>query len=259
MDLHLRGKSVLVTGGSQGIGLATAKAFAAEGANLHLVSRSKEKLDKARKGIAADWDVDVTIHPYDLAISANIDELAEKFAGGSPEIDILINNAGAVPGGDIKMSEATWRQAWDLKIFGYINMARAFYSRMEKRGSGVIINIAGTAGERPGYNFLAGAAGNAAIMAIARGLGSRSVDHGVRVLTVNPGKTVTPRMESLLRTEAQRDHGDGERWREYMSDLPLGRAAMPEEVADLVVFLASDRASYINATVITIDGGNSQR
>jgi NAD(P)-dependent dehydrogenase (short-subunit alcohol dehydrogenase family) len=255
MDLHLRGKNVLVTGGSQGIGLAVAKAFAAEGANLHLVSRSKEKLAGAKKEIEAIAGVEVTVHPYDLSVSKNVDRLAK----GCGDIDILINNAGAVPVGGITMPEKTWRQAWDLKIFGYINMARAFCAQMENKGSGVIINIAGTAGERPGYTLLATASGNAAIMAIARGLGSHSIDRGVRVLTVNPGRTETPRMEYMLRIEAEKLHGDGERWRDSLSGLPLGRAGKPEEVADLVAFLASDRASYINATVITIDGGNSQR
>jgi NAD(P)-dependent dehydrogenase (short-subunit alcohol dehydrogenase family) len=172
---------------------------------------------------------------------------------------VLINNAGAVPGGEISMSEQTWREAWDLKIYGYINMMRQFFKQMSERGSGVIINIAGTAGERPGFGFLAGAGGNAAIMAITRGLGSHSIDTGVRVLTVNPGRTETPRMETLMKTEAERVLGDRDRWRELLTGLPLDRAARPEEVADLVVFLASERASYINATVITIDGGISQR
>ncbi len=255
MDLHLEGKVVLITGGSQGIGFAVARAFAAEGAALHLVSRSRENLERARKEIQDATAASVTLHPYDLSVSANINALAEECG----DVDILVNNAGAVPVGDITMSESVWREGWDLKIFGYFNMARAFYRTMKEKRSGVIINIAGTAGERPGYNFLAGAAGNAAIMAFTRGLGSRSIDSGVRVLAVNPGRTVTARMETMLKAEAEKLHGDSSRWSEPLESLPLGRAAKPEEVADLVVFLSSNRAAYINATVITIDGGNSQR
>ncbi len=255
MNLHLEGRTVLVTGGSEGIGYAVAKSFALEGANPHLVSRSKEKLEKAKLEILKAADVEVSVHPYDLSVSANIDKLADE----CPEIDILINNAGAVPPGDITLEEEAWRKAWDLKIYGYINMMRAFCTRMEQRGAGVIVNIAGAAGERPGYSFLAGAAGNAAIMAMARGLGSKSIDNGVRVLTVNPGRTETQRMVHLLEAEAKRVYGDSGRWRELLTQSPMGRAAEPEEVADLVVFLSSDRAAYINATVITIDGGASAR
>jgi len=255
MDLQLEKKSVLITGGSEGIGFSVAKAFAAEGANLHLVSRSKDKLENARAEILKAADVEVLVHPYDLSVSENIEQLANECSG----VDILINNAGAVPGGDITMPEETWRAAWDLKVYGYINMIRAFYPEMEKRKSGVIINIAGTAGERPGFGFLAGAAGNAAVMALSRGLGSRSIDNGVRVLTVNPGRTNTKRMEELQKAEADRLYGDNRRWRELLADLPVKRAAGPDEVADLVVFLSSCRAAYINATVITIDGGATQR
>ncbi len=255
MELNLEGKRVLVTGGSEGIGFAIAKSFALEGAHLHLVSRSKEKLEKAKAEILKIADAEVSVHPYDLSVSENVQKLSRECS----DIDILINNAGAVPPGDISMSEDTWREAWDLKIYGYINMMRAYYSRMAEKKSGVIINIAGGAGERPRFGFLAGAAGNAAIMALARGLGSQSIDSGVRVLTVNPGRTETQRMVQLLKAEANRSYGDSERWRELLADSPAGRAATPEEVADLVVFLASDRASYVNATVITVDGGAAAR
>ena len=256
MNLQLSGKTVLVTGGSQGIGLAVAKGFAAEGASLHLVSRSESKLISAREQIAAVGPVDVKIHPCDLSDSANIDELARL----CPQIDILVNNAGAVPGGDILgTNEDTWRVAWDLKIFGYINMTRAFYRIMRERDGGVIVNVIGAAGEKPGYNFLAGSSGNAALMAFTRGMGSRSIDDGVRVVAVNPGGVETPRMVTLAETRAERELGDASRWRELSNDLPLGRPARPEEVADLVVFLSSERASYVNATVVTIDGGNTYR
>lgn len=130
---------------------------------------------------------------------------------------------------------------------------------MRIKNGGVIINVIGAAGDRPGYNFLAGSAGNAALMALTRGLGSHSIDDGVRVVAVSPGGVETQRMVTLARARAEREYGDPERWKEFSKDLPLGRAARPEEVADLVVFLASERASYINATVITIDGGNSYR
>ena len=256
MKLGLAGKTVLITGGSEGIGLATALCFVAEGASVILVSRSEEKLNAAAQTIGKTGSQDVQVYPADLSDSTQLESVADTF----PDIDILVNNAGAVPAGDIlKTDEQTWRTAWDLKIFGYINLSRLYFSLMKKRGSGVIVNVIGAAGDRPSFNFLAGASGNAALMAMTRGLGSRSIDDGVRVVAVNPGGVETQRMVTLSRARAERELGDPERWRELSHDLPLGRAAKPEEVANLVVFLASERASYINATVITIDGGNSYR
>jgi NAD(P)-dependent dehydrogenase (short-subunit alcohol dehydrogenase family) len=256
MELNLTDKHVLITGASQGIGLATAKGFAAEGAHLHLVSRSIEKLEAAAETIGKISSVEVSVHALDLSQSTAVAELTQA----CPQVDILVNNAGAVPGGDISsMDEETWREVWDLKVFGYINLARAFFQQMQSRKAGVIINVAGVQGERPSYGFLAGATGNAALMTLARGMGSRSIDSGVRVLTINPGGTETPRLVNMLKAGAEKSLGDAERWRETLTDFPLGRLAKPEEVADLILFLASDRASYINATVITIDGGLSHR
>ena len=130
MDLRLAGKTVLVTGGSKGIGRATAEVFASEGCNVIIVSRSAEALAAAKSAIVQKANVRVDIVPADLSDSANVDKLARDF----PDIDILVNNAGAIPGGALlDVSEATWRKAWDLKVFGYINMCRAFYALMKAR------------------------------------------------------------------------------------------------------------------------------
>jgi NAD(P)-dependent dehydrogenase (short-subunit alcohol dehydrogenase family) len=256
MDLELRGKTALVTGASKGIGLAVARQLAAEGCALHLVARTKETLEAAREDIRARHQVAVDIHPLDLSQSQSVGEL-ERACG---DVDILVNNAGAIPGGTVAMiDEPRWRAAWDLKVFGYINLTRAFLAAMQRRGHGVILNVIGLAGEKPDAGYVAGSAGNASLMAFTRAVGSTSLDSGVRVLAVNPGPVETDRIVTLMRTRAEREYGDPERWRELVAKLPLGRAAKAEEVADLVVFLVSARAAYITGTVHAIDGGLGAR
>jgi len=252
MDLNLNGKTALVTGASKGIGLAVARALAAEGCNLHLVARSKETLEAAREAVRKRHQIAVALHPLDLSRSESVAQLAESCR----DIDILINNAGAIPGGTLEMiDEARWRAAWDLKVFGYINLTRAFLALMEKRGRGVIVNVVGLAGEKLDAGYIAGSAGNASLIAFTKAVGSTSLDKGVRVLGCNPGPVETDRIVTLMKTRAEREFGDAGRWQEYLKKLPLGRAAKAEEVADLVAFLASDRAAYISGTVYNIDGG----
>lgn len=252
MDLGLKGRSVLITGSSKGIGLACAHGFAAEGCDLHLVARTPADLERARADLCERYSVRVEISALDLSDSANVTRLVET-AG---DVDILVNNAGAIPAGAIEdVDEPRWREAWDLKVYGYINMTRAFLARMKARGRGVIINDIGTGGEKLDYDYIAGAAGNASMMAFTRAVGSRSIYSGVRVVGVNPGPVETDRIQTMMRHKALAEFGDADRAREYYANWPMERFAEPEEIADLIVFLASDRASYVSGTVVTIDGG----
>ncbi|MDE0813749.1 MAG: short-chain dehydrogenase/reductase [Alphaproteobacteria bacterium] len=256
MDLELAGKTVLITGGSKGIGKAIAAQMAEEGCNLHLASRTVVDLEAARDEINTKYGAQVTIHPGDLSDSSLMRKLAVDTAG----IDILINNAGAIPSGSVEMvDEDTWRDAWDLKVFGYINLIREVYPAMCARGDGVILNVIGAAGERPVASYLAGSMGNASLMAMTLALGAEAPHKGVRVLAVNPGLIETDRMVTLGEAQAMEKHGDKTRWREMLSNLPEGRAGSVEEVADVVTFLASPRASWVSGTVLTIDAGVTKR
>lgn len=256
MDLGLRGRRALVTGASKGIGFGVANGLAEEGCAVGLVARTAEMLDAAGAVIEQRHEVEVARYPLDLCKSAVIPDLLESF--GTP--DILVNNAGAIPGGDLEsIDEETWRSAWDLKVFGYVNLARACYARMRERGSGVIVNVTGLAGERYDYSYIAGTAGNAGLNAFTRALGGYSLEHGVRVLAVAPGATETERLVGLLKIKARDVHGDESRWSEFLSGMPTGRAATVDEVADVVVFLASDRAAYVSGVVVNVDGGHGAR
>ncbi|WP_422032325.1 short-chain dehydrogenase/reductase [Reyranella sp.] len=256
MDLKLTGKTVLITGGSRGIGFACAMGFAAEGCTVHIASRSKESLEAAREKIRARHNVPVEIHPADFSDG----DTARRIVEAVGHADILVNNAGAIPQGDLfGMTEPKWREAWDLKVFGYVNATRAMLEKMYARKAGVVVNVIGLAGESFNYDYVAGTMGNAGIMAFTRAVGSKSVDHGVRVVGINPPATRTDRMLTRLRAQAEQKFGDHERWAELTKHMPFGRAAEPDEVADLAVFLASDRASYISGVVMTLDGGQAAR
>jgi 3-oxoacyl-[acyl-carrier protein] reductase len=256
MDLKLTGRTALITGGSRGIGFGVAQALAAEGCHLHLSSRSAADLDAARARILAAHKVNVTCHALDLGVSEN----ARKLGQACRDVDILVNNAGAIPQGTLtKLEEKTWRDSWDLKVFGYINLSREIYAAMCEKKRGVILNVIGGAGERPSSGYIAGSMANAGLMAFSRALGAESPNYGVRVLGLNPSATATDRGVTRWRNQAKQELGDPERWREFTKSFPFGRPATVEEVADVIVFMCSDRASYMSGTIISVDGGSASR
>ena len=250
MELELNNRRVLVTGGSQGIGYAIARGFLAEGCKVAIVSRDEARLRKAVGELAKHGEV--TGEAVDLAQRGAPERIADQFR----DTDILVNNAGAVPTGDIfSVDEARWREAWDLKVFGYINLMRAMYGHMRGHAPKVIVNVMGLGGERPQWRYVCGNAANVALMGVTKSLGGTSIDDGIRVVGVNPGAVDTERLRSIQRARAQREFGDPERYHEYSKYMPLGRPGTPEEIADVVLFLASDRAGWVSGAVVPVDGG----
>lgn len=250
MDLNLTGKSALITGASKGIGFAIARSLAGEGCGVHLVARDMGELEVAKAALSAEYRVSVDIHALDMSHPDTIQTLIARCAG----VDILFNNAGGIPNGTLSdIDEAAWRRAWETKVFGYINMTRAFLAVMRERGSGVIINIVGTAAEKVKEGYVAGSAGNAALMALSRAVGSVSLDYGVRVLAINPGLINTERLQHRFEKMAEDEFGDSSRWTEVVARVPqLGE---PQDIGDIAAFLASDRASFVSGVAITVDGG----
>jgi NAD(P)-dependent dehydrogenase (short-subunit alcohol dehydrogenase family) len=244
MDLGLKGKRALVTGGSKGIGRACAEALAAEGCEVAIASRQPPASGNFRA----------------LALDLSQRGAAEALAAWAGELDILVNNAGAIPGGDLlKVDEETWRRAWDLKVFGYINLTRRVYAAMKARGSGVIVNIIGAAGEKMNAAYIAGSTGNAGLMAFTRALGGASHADNVRVIGINPGPVATDRLVGLYRQMAATKLGDATRYEELFQGMSFGRPAKPEEIAATAAFLASPRSSYTSGCIVTIDGGLASR
>ena len=257
MDLQLQGKTALITGGSKGIGKAIAAGLAAEGCHLHLAARNAEDLQGVATELQAKYSVSVTVHPMDLSCGDN----AIALVAACGDVDILVNNAGAIAAGSISdIDEATWRGGWDLKVYGFVNLAREMYRVMKARGHGVVLNVIGIAGgEVSEFNYIAGTTGNAGLAAFTRAMGGGSPADNIRVLGINPGMTATERLVSLMRQNATNKGLDPDDWRQLTTTMPFGRLAEPEEVADLSAFLVSDRAAYISGTVVTIDGGLSAR
>jgi len=251
MDLQLAGKRVLITGGSKGIGQAVAELLAAEGCDLRLVARDGAALEEIATGLRSRFPINVETMAADLSTDATVRAVAE-WAG---EIDILVNNAGAIPPGTLtSIDDAAWRKAWDLKVFGYISLSRAVYPMMAARKQGVIVNVIGAAGQWLPPGYLAGATGNAALMAFTKALARGSHTDGIRVVAINPGPVETKRLETMQRANAERELGDAERWREMFNTMPFGRPAKPAEIAAAVAFLASPLSGYTSGTVLTIDG-----
>jgi NAD(P)-dependent dehydrogenase (short-subunit alcohol dehydrogenase family) len=252
MDLGLAGRRALITGGSKGIGLAAAASLAAEGVEVILVARDAATLDGAALDLRSRFQVGVSTLAADLSQESEVLRVAQAAA----EIDILVNNAGAIPPGGLRVvDEATWRRAWDLKVFGFISLCRAVYPALAGRPGAVIVNVIGAAGEKLDPNYIAGSTGNAALMAFTRALGRASTADGIRVVGINPGPVATQRMEMLTRKRAELTLGDPERWRELCAGMPFGRPGKPEEIGDAVAFLASPRSGYTSGTILTIDGG----
>ncbi|MDP6429525.1 MAG: short-chain dehydrogenase/reductase [Rhodospirillales bacterium] len=252
LELNLQGKTAVITGASEGIGRAIAYQFAKEGINLRLSARRRDKLEEVKENCRKNYGVDVEVYPLDLGKSAGQMELFRQ----TRDVDILVNNAGAIPKGKIhEIDEAQWRQVWDLKVFGYINLCREYYGFMKDRGDGVIINIIGNGGEKPVSDYIAGSTGNAALMAFTRALGGDSPNDGIRVVGLNPGPVSTEKLVSMMKKAALDKWGDEGRYREFYQPFAFDRVATPEEIAAMAVFLASPLSAYTSGTIVTVDGG----
>lgn len=256
MDLGLEGSVVLVTGGSKGIGLACARLFAQEGAKVAIVSRDAANLGKAKAQLQGEG-LQVAAFAADLTDPAQSRAMVQQVEHELGPLDVLVNSAGAAKRTPpAELTAAHWHAAMDSKYFTYIHAMDAVLPGMAKRGRGAVVNIVGTGGKVANPVHLPGGSANAALMLASVGLGRAYAGQGIRVVAVNPAATNTERLQSGTEAEAR---AAGVSAAEMMATRtkqhPMGRFAEPQEVADVVVFLASKRASYVNGAVIALDGG----
>lgn len=256
MELGLEGRNVLITGGSMGIGKACARLFSEEEANVSIAARTPETLEQAAKEIAAETGGRVVWFPGDMTLQVDVDDVVQQTIKSLGSVDILVTCAGSSPGGLIEgLTEEEWASSLNLKFMGYVRSMRAVLPQMRERGSGAIVLVIGNDGLKPTYWETTAGAANAAGINVASSLAEQYAPYGIRVNTVNPGPVDTQRWDGLEKAMA-RDMGITQKEAHdfAVSSIPLGRIAEADEIANLVVFLASDRASFINGAHILIDG-----
>lgn len=254
MELGLKNKVVLVTGGSKGIGLACAQAFMTEGARVAIVSRSRANLDAAARAVPG-----VVCVEADLIRAAAAQEMVKQTESALGTIDVLVNSAGAarryLPE---DLNAEAWHAAMDAKYFTYIHAMDAVLPGMAARASGAVVNIIGMGGKVATPIHLPGGAANSALMLATVGLAHVYGPKGVRINAVNPGATMTERVREALKLEAKsRGSSEAEVLAQGQAKVPLRRYAAPEDVADLALFLASTKAAYITGAIVPMDGGSN--
>ena len=260
MELGLKGRGALVTGGSQGIGRACAGLLAAEGVHVAIVARDEDRLQAVAEALSSNSAGRVVPITGDMSKAADVTRAVAAATAALGKIDILVNNAGSAPLGLIgDIDDDTWQSCFDLKLMGYIRCARAVMGPMRERNWGRIINVIGNGGHFPTAKYIAGGAINAAILNITQALAEECGPDNVLVNGINPSATATDRWDSLVR---QRSRLTGETVDQIMAasaaKVPLGRIGLPEDIANMVVFLCSERASFVNGALIEVDGGASR-
>jgi NAD(P)-dependent dehydrogenase (short-subunit alcohol dehydrogenase family) len=257
VKLDLEDSVALITGASKGIGFATARLLGQEGCKVVITARTPEPLEAAAAELRGSTGSEVVAVAGDMSVTADVERARDEALASFGRIDILVTCAGSSPGGLLEdLTEEQWLASLNLKFMGYVRSCRAVIPHMRERRSGSVVLVVGNDGLKPSYWEMTAGAANAADLNFASSLAEQYGPLGVRVNTVNPGPVDTDRWDGLEKAFARDKGVSQDRAHELaVSSIPLGRICTPEEVANLVVFLASPRASFINGAHIPIDGG----
>jgi 3-oxoacyl-[acyl-carrier protein] reductase len=256
VDLGLTGRRAVVTGGSKGLGQAIAAELLAEGAAVVICSRNQAELDKTAAELAAAPGGTVHALPCDVTDPGQVESFIADAASALGGIDILVNNAGAArPGRFEELTDADWQADIETKLFSQIRCTRAALSRLRRSAAPRVININAVYGRYPDPVFMATSANRASCLGLAKALSMELGDDGILVNSVNIGFVVTPQWENIRARRAPDVPADEFFGRLAAAEVPLGRFGRADEVAGIVAFLASDRASYITGASIDVAGG----
>jgi len=257
MDLRLDGRVACVAAASRGLGKAVARGLAAEGARVAICSRGQELLVAAAKEISAQTGAELLPIVADVSDPAQARAFVDSTFSHFGHLDILVTNAGGPPAGRfLDLSLGQWRRAVGLTLLSTVTLCRAAIPHMQSSGGGRIVAITSVSVKQPMENLLLSNAVRLGVIGLMKTLSNELAMDNILVNSVCPGWTLTERVEEILADLAQRQGITGEEaLAAIVSDIPLGRMGRPEEIADLVVFLASDRASYVTGAAVAVDGG----